>query len=76
MNALVAEVDRGTVAPTAKTVGALLDAWLEHIENLGRSPTTLYGYRRLVAQMPADLDTIGHVPWVAVEHEFDTNLAR
>ena len=26
--------------------------WLDHIEHLGRSPTTLYGYRRLVAQMP------------------------
>ncbi len=53
LNALVAEVDRGTVAPAAKTVGALLTAWLEHIEHLGRSPTTLYGYRRLVEQMPA-----------------------
>ena len=52
LNALVAEVDRGTVAPAAKTVGALLDAWLDHIEHLGRSPTTLYGYRRLVAQLP------------------------
>lgn len=52
LNALVSEVDRGTVAPAAKTVGALLDAWLDHIEHLGRSPTTLYGYRRLVAQLP------------------------
>ena len=52
LNALVAEVDRGTVAPAAKSVGALLDAWLDHIEHLGRSPTTLYGYRRLVAQLP------------------------
>ncbi len=52
LNALVAEVDRGAVAPAAKSVGELLDAWLEHIEHLGRSPTTLYGYRRLVAQLP------------------------
>jgi integrase len=52
LTALVAEVDRGTVAPAAKTVGALLTAWLEHIEHLGRSPTTLYGYRRLLEQLP------------------------
>lgn len=52
LNALVSEVERGTVAPAAKTVAALLDAWLDHIEHLGRSPTTLYGYRRLVAQLP------------------------
>ncbi len=52
LNALVAEVDRGAVAPAAKTVGALLTAWLEHIEHLGRSPTTLYGYRRLIEQLP------------------------
>lgn len=52
LNALVSEVDRGTVPPAAKTVGALLDAWLDHIEHLGRSPTTLHGYCRLVAQLP------------------------
>lgn len=51
--ALVVEVDKGTVVPAAKTVGALLAAWLEHIEHLGRSPTTLDGYRRLVKQLPA-----------------------
>jgi len=51
--ALVVEVDKGTVAPAAKTVEALLAAWLEHIEHLGRSPTTLYGYRRLVKLLPA-----------------------
>lgn len=40
----VAEVDGGTVGPTRKTVGALLDEWLVHIEHLGRSPSTLYNY--------------------------------
>lgn len=45
---LVAEVDGGVVAPARKTVGALLDEWLAHIEHLGRSPSTLYNYRRLV----------------------------
>jgi len=50
--ALVTEVDSGVVAPAAKTVATLLEEWLEHIEHLGRSPTTLYGYRRLMAQLP------------------------
>lgn len=49
---LVTEVNDGVVAPAAKTVSALLDAWIEHIEYLGRSPSTLYGYRRLVHQLP------------------------
>ncbi len=30
----------------------LLEAWLNHIEHLGRSPSTLSGYRRLVLQLP------------------------
>ena len=51
--ALVTEVDQGRTAPAAITVQQLLDTWLEHIEHLGRSPTTLYGYRRLVLQLPA-----------------------
>ena len=51
--ALVAEVEAGVVAPKAITVADLLEAWLNHIEHLGRSPTTLYGYRRLVLQLPA-----------------------
>lgn len=40
------------VAPSAKTVASLLDEWLAHIEHLGRSPSTLFNYRRLVAQLP------------------------
>lgn len=50
--ALVAEVESGAVSPKAMTVADLLEAWLAHIDHLGRSPTTLYGYRRLVMQMP------------------------
>ena len=38
--------------PKKCSVAELLDAWLEHIENVGRSPSTLYGYRRLVRQLP------------------------
>src|SRR5688572_21232714 len=37
---LVTEVDGGVIAPTRKTVGALLEEWLAHIEHLGRSPST------------------------------------
>ncbi|HWC12531.1 MAG TPA: hypothetical protein VG455_15080, partial [Acidimicrobiales bacterium] len=43
--ALVAEVNAGTVSPANMTVDALLDAWLAHIEHIGRSPTTLFSYR-------------------------------
>jgi integrase len=49
---LVTDVNAGVVAPAAKSVAELLDAWLDHIEHLGRSPSTLYGYRRLVLQLP------------------------
>jgi integrase len=50
--ALVIEVDQGRTAPAAITMQQLLDAWLSHIEHLGRSPSTLYGYGRLVLQLP------------------------
>jgi integrase len=49
---LVAEVDAGVVTPATKTVATLLEEWLDHIEHLGRSPSTLFGYRRLVLQLP------------------------
>jgi integrase len=49
---LVSEVDGGVVEPRKCSVAELLDAWLEHIEDVGRSPSTLYGYRRLVRQLP------------------------
>lgn len=49
---LVTEVDGGVVEPKKCTVAELLDAWLDHIEHIGRSPSTLYGYRRLVRQLP------------------------
>ncbi|HSH59063.1 MAG TPA: hypothetical protein VK988_05355, partial [Acidimicrobiales bacterium] len=52
LSRLVAEVDGGLVAPAAKSVGVLLEEWLAHIEHLGRSPSTLYNYRRLVMQLP------------------------
>lgn len=51
-SALVTEVDGGIVEPKKCSVAELLDAWLDHIENVGRSPSTLHGYRRLVRQLP------------------------
>jgi integrase len=50
--AMVAEVEAGIVKPKAMGVADMLEAWLKHIEHLGRSPSTLYGYRRLVLQLP------------------------
>lgn len=38
--------------PVGQTVSALLDEWLAHIEHLGRSPSTMYNYGRLVRQLP------------------------
>lgn len=50
--AMVTEVDSGVVTPSTKLVSELMEEWLAHIEHLGRSPSTLYGYRRLVLQLP------------------------
>lgn len=52
LSVLVTEVDGGVVQPKKMTVGELLQAWLEHIEHLGRSRSTLVGYRRIVRQLP------------------------
>jgi integrase len=45
---LVEEVERGERGGSARTVGRLLKDWLALTERLGRSPTTLREYRRLV----------------------------
>lgn len=44
---LITEVDGGVAQPKKMTVDELLQAWLEHIEHLGRSRSTLVGYRRI-----------------------------
>ncbi|MHB1911874.1 MAG: tyrosine-type recombinase/integrase [Acidimicrobiales bacterium] len=49
---LVSDVAAGHRATASATVGGMLDAWLAHIEHLGRSPSTLKGYRSLVDQLP------------------------
>ncbi len=50
--ALVSQVNAGVVKTRNCTVTELIDAWLAHIENVGRSPSTLYNYRRIVRQLP------------------------
>ncbi|HVE45339.1 MAG TPA: hypothetical protein VNA57_01145 [Acidimicrobiales bacterium] len=52
---LVTEVDGGVIAPSAKTVAGLLEEWLAHIEHLGRSPSTMFNYRRLVGSAAGGL---------------------
>jgi integrase len=48
--ALVAEVEKGKHGGSSSTLGALLDEYIAHIGRMGRAPTTLYGYRRIVAK--------------------------
>jgi integrase len=43
--AFVTQVEAGSFDRTKATVAELLDAWLDHIESLGRRPSTLGGYR-------------------------------
>ena len=49
---LITQVNAGVVKTRNCTVTELIDAWLEHIGNVGRSPSTLYNYRRIVVQLP------------------------
>jgi integrase len=41
-------VDGRVVAHSSATFGALLDRWLEHVQTLDRSPTTIRGYQSAV----------------------------
>jgi integrase len=45
---LEVEVASGLVGLEDPTLAELLERWLAHLEDLGRSPSTLYGYRRYV----------------------------
>ncbi len=45
---LEVEVASGLVGSDDPTVAELLERWLAHLEDVGRSPSTLYGYRRYV----------------------------
>lgn len=47
MAKMLAAVDGGRVTTTSVTVSSLLDQWFEHLEAIGRSPTTLRKYRSI-----------------------------
>ena len=48
LNEFAAEVQARNGKPTDdQTVAGLLDQWLEHLESLGRSPTTMRKYRQI-----------------------------
>jgi integrase len=44
---MATEVAKGNTATGTETVGDLITQWLEHCENLGRSPTTIRKYRSI-----------------------------
>jgi hypothetical protein len=49
MAKLVAEVSEGKIRSSGtEPLSTFLDDWLQHLETLGRSPTTLREYRRIV----------------------------
>jgi len=47
---LVAKASEGKITSTAKTLGQLLDSWLDHVEG-SLSPTTVREYRRLTERL-------------------------
>ena len=47
---LEVEVANGQIGVEDPTVAELLGRWLDHVEDLGRSPATLYNYRRYVTK--------------------------
>ena len=57
---LVTEAQKGRFAHVGATVGQLLDSWLEHIESLGRTPSTMRGSRSRVER--AIRPALGTVP--------------
>ena len=46
--ALVAGAERGEYGGTRSTFGSLLDEWVAHVERMGRSPRTVWEYRRKI----------------------------
>jgi len=44
---MVADVSAGRLSDGATTVGQLLDRWLEHLDSIGRSPTTVREYKAI-----------------------------
>jgi site-specific recombinase XerC len=58
---LEVEVAIGLVGLEDPLMAELLERWLAHLEDLGRSPSTLYGYRKYVYR--GLLPAIGAVRW-------------
>jgi integrase len=48
--ALVAKVSEGKITSTAKTLGQLLDSWIDHVDG-SLAPTTVREYRRLAERL-------------------------
>jgi integrase len=48
--ALVAKVSEGKITSTAKSLGQLLDSWIDHVDG-SLSPTTVREYRRLAERL-------------------------
>jgi len=56
---LVTEAQDGSHAGSDKTVGELLDRWIDHLEARGRTPKTIDGYRSLArARLEPALGTV------------------
>lgn len=55
---LITEVGQGKHGGTKATFGKLLDEWLSHGEKMGRSPTTLAGYRKKLVPIKEALGSI------------------
>jgi len=47
---MVSEVSAGRFGSSATTVSALIDRWLEHLDSLGRSPTTMKKHREIAGR--------------------------
>jgi hypothetical protein len=48
LSMLVSEAASSDFVVTRATVGELLDKWIEYIEQLGRRPSTIHGYRNKI----------------------------
>ena len=70
MARLVTEVSAKRVVGLNVTFGSLLDAWLGHLEALGRSPTTIKGYRSKVEIEAGEKRWIESTPGLCTCTEF------
>lgn len=47
---LISDVDDGRHEGTTAELGSLVDRWIEHLEAIGRAPSTIREYRRLIVK--------------------------